>query len=114
LIKGWAEMNSSMKDINKENSSLPKKRSAFGNFTEIVGWIQIAASPFLIGLIIGAVIYFLNPKRSTMIVGISISAIGLGIGAIWATRVWKHTGTIHFMSRIVSTPELDKKNEDPS
>lgn len=89
-----------------------KKKSAFEYFTEILGWIQIVASPFLAGLIIGAIIYFSKPNRSTFIAAIVIATIGLIIGVIWATKIWRKTGTMHFMSRIMATPEVEKKDED--
>jgi hypothetical protein len=43
--------------------------------------------------------------------GTSVTLIGLIVGIIWATKVWKKKGTVHFMSRVMATPELDKKDE---
>lgn len=101
-----------MKNTSDHNSSLGDQKSTFEYFTEIVGWIQIVASPFLAGLIIGAIIYFSKPDRSTLIMAIVIATIGLTFGVIWATKVWRKKGTMHFMSKINATPELDKKEED--
>lgn len=42
--------------------------------------------------------------------GSSIAVIGLVIGIIWATRIWKKSGTLNFMSRINASPELDHKD----
>jgi hypothetical protein len=89
-----------------------KKKSAFEYFTEIIGWGQIVASPFLGGLIIGALVYFPKPGRSTFIIAIVIATAGLAIGVIWATRVWKKKGTMHFMSGIMASPDLEKKDDD--
>jgi hypothetical protein len=79
--------------------------------TETIGWLQIVASPLLIGLGIGALIYFSHPTNLGMIAGLSIAALGLVIGIIWASRVWKKYGTMRFLSRIIATPELDEKKE---
>lgn len=74
---------------------------------EIIGWLQIVASPFLIGLGIGAFIYFPNPTLTNLIIGIVISIIGLITGIIWATKIWKTKGTMWFVSQVSATPDLD-------
>ena len=74
---------------------------------EIIGWLQIVASPFLIGLGIGAFIYFPNPTLTNLIIGIVISIIGLIAGIIWATKIWKTKGTMWFVSQVSATPDLD-------
>jgi hypothetical protein len=101
-----------MEDSSDQNTRLGEKKSAFEYFTEIVGWVQIVASPFLAGLIIGAIIYFSKPNRLTLLIAIVIAIIGLTMGVVWATRVWRKKGTMHFMSRVMATPELDKKEDD--
>lgn len=78
--------------------------------TEAIGWLQIVASPLLIGLGIGAFVYFPNPTTMRLIIAISIATSGLIIGILFATKIWKtKEGTIWFLSRIMATPELDKK-----
>lgn len=47
-----------------------------------------------------------------MVTGIGIVAVSLIMGVIWATRVWKKHGTIHFVSRVMATPELDNPEEN--
>ncbi len=101
-----------MKDIGKHSDRATGKKSLFDLFTELIGWLQVFASPFLIGLLIGAIIYFTKPNTLRFIVAISIAIAGFVTGIVWATRVWKKKGTVHFMSKIMATPELDKK-EDP-
>lgn len=80
--------------------------------TEAIGWLQIVASPLLIGLGIGAFVYFQNPTTTRLVIGISFATLGLIIGILWATKIWKTNGTIWFMSRIMATPELDKKENE--
>ncbi|MCR9182832.1 MAG: hypothetical protein NXH73_07895 [Flavobacteriaceae bacterium] len=79
----------------------------FELITESIGWLQIVASPFLIGLIIGAIIYFPEPTMMRLGIGTIVAILGLVIGIFWATKQWKGKGTIWFMSRIMATPELD-------
>ena len=94
----------------KEDS---KQKKLFELFTEIVGWLQIIASPLLLSAIIGFVIYISSPNTLRLIIAIGITLIGLIIGIIWATYIWKKRGTITFVSRIDASPELDnlEKNE---
>ncbi|KIA82569.1 hypothetical protein OA84_10435 [Kaistella solincola] len=81
----------------------------FELITESIGWLQIVASPLLIGLIVGAIIYFPDPTTTRLAL---VATLGLVIGVIWATKQWKGKGTIWFMSRIMATPELDKPDEE--
>lgn len=100
-----------MRDTYKHPGRTEGKKSLFDLFTELVGWLQVFASPFLIGLLIGAIIYFTKPNSLRFIIAISIVTAGLITGIVWATMVWKKRGTIHFMSKTMATPELNK-NED--
>lgn len=84
----------------------------FEFITELIGWIQIVFSPLLIGIVIGGIVYINKPNKGGIIIGISIAIIGLVIGIIFATRVWRKKGTISFLSQISSTPELDKQDEE--
>jgi hypothetical protein len=101
-----------------EKQNKEKSGGIFRTFeflTEAVGWLQIVASPFLLGLILGAIIYFTNPNTMRLIIGIVVALAGLLSGILLANKQWKGNGTISFMSRIMATPELDKqlqKNDD--
>lgn len=80
----------------------------FELITEIIGWCKIAISPILIGPILGAIIYFNKQDTVGFILGLIPAVAGLVIGIIWATRVFKSkSGTMHFLSRVDATPELD-------
>lgn len=78
---------------------------------EIIGWLQIVASPLLIGLGIAAFIYFPNPSETRLIIAIIVAVLGLVIGIVWANRIWKTKGTMWFVSQISATPDLDNFNE---
>lgn len=77
-------------------------------FVEILGWLRIAASPFLIGLILAALIYFPQPSTTRLVLAVLSIFAGLLIGVLWATKHFKGKGTMWFLSRIMATPELDK------
>ena len=99
------------KDTNNNNSGIFK---VFEFITEVFGWLQIVVSQLLIGVGIGAIIYFPDPSITRLIIGIIVGCIGLAIGVYWATKKWKGKGTIFFLSQISATPELDKRDEESS
>ena len=102
-----------MKKTGNQPDKTTTKKSLFDLFTELIGWLRIVASPFLVGLIIGAFIYFPKPNTSRFIIALLIVTLSLVTGIVWATRVWRKKGTVHFMSKIIATPELDKpKNQE--
>lgn len=78
---------------------------------EIVGWVKIAAPASIIGLVLGACVYWKFQTPLGKGAGISLAVLGLIIGAVWATKQWKKTGTIAFLSRIEAMPELDDNQE---
>ena len=84
----------------------------FEFITETIGWLQIVASPLLIGLGIGAFIYFPDPTTTRLVLGIIVVTLGLIVGIIWANKAWKGKGTIWFVSRVMATPELDEPDEE--
>ncbi len=75
--------------------------------TSFIAWLQIVASPLIIGLIIGFFVYKNYPTKTGLIVSICISALGLITGIIVATRIWKKRGTVDFVSGISASPDLD-------
>jgi hypothetical protein len=87
------------------------KYKMVATFTEVIGWLQIAVSPLIIGLGIGAFVYLSNPTTTRLVIGCVIAALGLVVGIVFATRVWKKKGTVKFMSGVMATPELDKEED---
>lgn len=79
-------------------------------FIEVFYWLRIMASPLLISIGFGILIYSFSPKSGSLYLAIGISFIGLIVGIVWATKVWKKTGTSNFMSRVNASPELNKNN----
>jgi hypothetical protein len=87
----------------------------FNFLLELFGWLKIVASPLLISLIIGGIIYFPNPTQLNLIIAMAVIILGLLIGILWAHKIWKTKGTISFLSQISATPDLDNladKKED--
>jgi hypothetical protein len=80
----------------------------FGFILEFIGWLQIAASPTAIGLILGAAVYYNKHDTLGLVIGIFVAILGLILGLVWATRVWIKKGTIQFLSRTSENPELEK------
>ncbi len=89
-----------------ENSSKPKM-----NFmewlTEVIGWLQIVIAPLLLAAIIGCIVYFSHPTTFRLIIGISVTIVGLIVGILYANKIWKKKGTVHFIARASASPELD-------
>ena len=79
--------------------------------TEIIGWIQIVFSATLVGIALGAIVYSFFDNRLGMIFAMMIVAFCLIYGIVFATKKIKTTGTIRFLSRISSTPELNDDNK---
>jgi hypothetical protein len=80
----------------------------FEFITEVIGWIAIVASPLLIGVILGGIVYLNIQTTAGLVLGLIIAAVGLVAGIIWATNRWKKGGTLNFLSRVSATPDIDK------
>lgn len=81
------------------------------SITEILGWLQIVISPTIIGIGLGLIFYSNFENTTGLIFAIIISIIGFIIGIVFATKKYKTTGTIRFLSRISATPEIDSESE---
>lgn len=98
----------------KEKDIEEPERSVFRVFefaTEAIGWLLIVASPLLVGLAIGVIVYLFNQSAKGLVIGIIITLAGLIVGLVWATKQWKGKGTMWFLSRITATPELDNPDD---
>ncbi len=89
-----------------------KISKVFEYIAEIIVWIQIVISPTLICFAIGAIIYFMNPGDTNLIIAICLILAGLVGGILYANKIWKTKGTVRFVSTISATPELDHENVD--
>lgn len=78
---------------------------------KILAWLQIAASPIVIGLIAGSLIYLYNRNAYGLTIGITVAVLGVIVGILWAERIRKKRGTVEHMARLIHLPELHKKEE---
>lgn len=79
--------------------------------TEIIGCIQIVISATLVGIALGVLVYSFFDNQLGLIFAVMMVVFCLVYGVVFATKKIKTTGTIRFLSRISSTPELnDDKN----
>jgi hypothetical protein len=81
------------------------------NSTITIGWLQIVASPLFVSVILGFILYLSKPGIIGKTACISSILIGLFFGIKWANKIHKQKGTVEFLSRNISTPELDKESE---
>ena len=101
-----------MTDKIQQSENGKDKMSFFDYATEVIGWLQIVGSPLLAGLVLGAIIYFSNPTTLRLVIAIGIILIALIVGIVFATRIWKKQGTMHFVSRVMASPELDNLDKE--
>ena len=87
------------------------KSSIGDSLAEIISFLQIVASPLLIGSGLGFLIFLVKHDHTGLILFIALAFIGLCIGIFWAIRVSKKGGTVNFMSRQSDSPELDMEEE---
>jgi phosphoglycerol transferase MdoB-like AlkP superfamily enzyme len=75
---------------------------------EIIAWIQIVASPLLVGIILAAFLYLSDPSIDRFFIGIVIVFFALIIVIVWANDFMKTKGIVWVMSRNMATLELVK------
>lgn len=81
----------------------------FEKIAEIIGWFFIVASPLTLSLLVAAFIYFSNPSILRLIIAILVILLGIIIGIIWATKVYKSKrGTVGFLSRVNTPPQNEE------
>jgi hypothetical protein len=85
-----------MTDKNPKHTNKKNKMDFFNFLLEVFGWIRIVASPFLIAALIGFFLYISKPDTTRLIIAIVIASIGLLIGIIWATKVWRKGSTMDY------------------
>ena len=76
-----------------------------------MAWLQIVAVPLIVGLIISVFIYKSHPTRQGLVICLFVSTLGLIIGIIIATVIWKKRGTVDFISRVSASEEYDDLKE---
>ena len=80
--------------------------------TSFIAWLQIVFSPLFFGVVLGLMVYGIYPTTTGLVLGIALAVLGLTVGIIFATRVWKKRGTVDFISRVSASPELDNLEDN--
>jgi hypothetical protein len=75
-------------------------KKAFDIFVESIFWMAIFASPFLLSVAIGIIIYISN--KNLLWILIAISLIGFFAGIFLAEKIRKKCGCTNYMSKIFS------------
>ncbi len=73
------------------------------------GWLRIAASPILISIVLAVVLYINLPNYWNLALALVTIQLGIIIGIMWASRVWKKHGTINFLA---GKPEANSNQEE--
>ncbi len=84
-------------------------KNLFEKTIEWIGWLQIVASPLLIGFALGVIVYINFYNAIGLSFGILFTIIGLVTGIRFATKKLKGEGTMSFLSKVIASPELNKK-----
>jgi disulfide bond formation protein DsbB len=99
-----------MTDNNPDHTNKKNKMDFFNFLLEVFGWIRIVASPLLIGVLIGFGVYSSKPDKIRLIIAIVIASIGLIIGIIWATKVWRKGSTMDYTT--ISSHDFDNYDKE--
>ncbi|QBG36489.1 hypothetical protein [Litorilituus sediminis] len=78
-------------------------------FVQALLWLTVAASPTLIGVIIGFLLGLQAGELYSLRVPMC-AAIGFIIGGLWAERIRKTTGLSTFLGRLIAMSEFKDKN----
>lgn len=88
---------------------MENKKTIFEKIIDAISWIEIFASPSIIGIVIGyACEYYLD--NSFLFGFFSVGGIILGIK--FANKIAKTRGTTEFISRISASPDIDEAIKD--
>lgn len=71
---------------------------------EIIYWIKIFLSLFIIFIFIALAIYFFNEEL--LWISVLLSIIGLVLGIVYAERIRKKHGTTQYMGKIYNTDDI--------
>lgn len=79
----------------------------FDKIIELVNWIKIFLSPFIISVVIAILLFLSSENYWLQILSGIIVIIGIITGVFFAEKVRKKHGTERFMAKIYESPDLD-------
>ena len=79
------------------------------NFVEFLAWLRIAASPIIVGVVLGFLSYkyVTPPYNSYMATG--LCTVGTILGIRWANSVRKKRSAVDFMAEVNRSRDADQK-----
>ncbi|MCB2407280.1 hypothetical protein [Hymenobacter lucidus] len=80
-------------------------------FLSALAWLQVFVSPTILGLILGVLSWLYMPEWWGLGIGLLVALLGSGIGIRLAEKARRYSGTIEFMSRTRSHPELRQEEK---
>lgn len=89
----------------KKNEPLTR----FEKFVEALGWLRIVASPLLLGIAAGFIVYLALPGLAGQLIAVALVLAGLTIGIYWANNVAQKHGIMNFFGRLISTGKNQEK-----
>ena len=79
------------------------------NFVEFLAWLRIAASPIILGVVLGFFSYqYLSPPYNSYI-ATGLCTLGTVLGIRWANQVRKRRSAVDFMSEVNRSRDADQK-----
>ncbi len=83
-------------------------RSAMDAVFDGIGWVRIALSPTLIGVVAGGIAYLFLRGGLGIAIWVAAALCGLLAGVWFAERVRRKTSPMTFVARVDASPDLDK------
>ena len=59
-------------------------------------WLQLLTAPTMIACIIGLLIYQFKQDNTGKAIAVTITLLGFVLGVLWASKLWRKTGTRDF------------------
>jgi hypothetical protein len=85
------------------------KEENMNRLVELIYWIKIFLSPFLILVAMGWVVYVYD--QHFLWISLLLGITGTILGVFWAERVRRRTGTAQYMAKIYHTDDIASYDE---
>lgn len=76
---------------------------------ELIFWLKIFLSPFVLSNVIGFIIYLSN--HNLWWIWLALGALGSFLGIYWAEHVRKKQGTTEFMAQVFQAKDIKSYDE---
>lgn len=79
---------------------------------DFLNYLKIMASPTLIGVFIGIIVYANKPDDVGLIIAFTFTVIGIICGILLANFAKRKVGATEFMARINASPDINEAISD--